>query len=175
MGHLDPVVTSGSAEGYRKPPGAGRRPSGSLLPDMKEPDSRAVPRFQGGIAEGPLMTATSNPQDLRPAVYGSPVAGYMRSPLLGDPQLCVLEAGIRQYARKHGYNLVAVFREEGVSSVAAWRPELEKLIRGLERRVWVGVLVPSETHWSSRPAIARRISRRIVIANSWWEDTLGKA
>lgn len=78
--------------------------------------------------------------------YGSPVVGYVRSPWLNDPELDVLEAQIRQYAQEHGYNLVKVFREEGISSVAAWRPELEKVIRGLERREWVGVIVPDEGH-----------------------------
>lgn len=92
---------------------------------------------------------------------GSPVVGYARSPRLNDPELDVFEARIRQYAEEHGYNLVKVFREEGISSVAAWRPELEKLIRGLERHEWVGVIVPDEGHWSNRRTIAQRIQRRI--------------
>lgn len=87
--------------------------------------------------------------------------GYVRSPRLNDPELDDLEAQIRQYAREHGYNLVKVFREEGISSVAAWRPELERLIRGLERQEWVGVIVPDEGHWSRKRAVAKIIQRHI--------------
>lgn len=93
--------------------------------------------------------------------YGSPVVGYIRSPRLNDPELDVLEAHIRQYASEHGYNLVKVFREEGISSVAAWRPELEKLIRGLERREWVGVIVPDEGHWSKNNSISKLVRNRV--------------
>jgi hypothetical protein len=99
--------------------------------------------------------------------YGSPIVGYIRSPRLSDPELDVLEAQIREYAREHGYNLVKVFREEGISSVAAWRPELEKLIRGLERREWVGVIVPDEGHWSARLATVDRILKRIEASRGW--------
>jgi hypothetical protein len=100
---------------------------------------------------------------MTPHAYGSPVAGYVRSPRLNDPELDVLEAQIRRYALEYGYNLAKVFREEGISSVAAWRPELEKLVRGLERREWVGVIVPDEGHWSSKTAVAGRISGRIQL------------
>jgi hypothetical protein len=93
--------------------------------------------------------------------YGSPVVGDVRSPRLNDPELDDLEAEIRQYAQEHGYNLVRVFREEGISSVAAWRPELEKLIRGLERREWVGVIVPDGGHWSRKGTVAKIIQRNI--------------
>ena len=99
--------------------------------------------------------------------YGSPVVGYVRSPRLNDPELDALEAQIREYAREHGYNLVKVFRDEGTSSVAAWRPELEKLMRGLERREWVGVIVPGEGHWSQIPSTARRIRQAIQTAGGW--------
>lgn len=99
--------------------------------------------------------------------YGSPVVGYVRSPWLNDPELDVLEAQIRQYAQEHGYNLVKVFREEGISSVAAWRPELEKVIRGLERREWVGVIVPDEGHWSRQTVMASKIRRMIEKAGGW--------
>jgi hypothetical protein len=98
---------------------------------------------------------------MTPNSHGSPVVGYVRSPRLNDPELDVLEARIRGYAAEHGYNLVKVFREEGVSSVAAWRPELEKLIRGLERHEWVGVIVPDEGHWSENRVIAKRVIRQI--------------
>lgn len=93
--------------------------------------------------------------------YGSPVVGYIRSPRLNDPELDVLEEAIRQYASDHGYNLVRVFREEGISSIAAWRPQLENVIRGLERREWAGVLVPTVSHWSKNAAMAERIRRRV--------------
>jgi hypothetical protein len=99
--------------------------------------------------------------------HGSPVVGYVRSARLNDPELDLLEARIRQYAAEHGYNLVKVFREEGISSVAAWRPELEKLIRGLERREWVGAIVLDATHWSSRPTVARRIQERVEQTGFW--------
>jgi hypothetical protein len=95
--------------------------------------------------------------------YGSPVVGYVRSPRLNDPELDVLEAQIQEYAQEHGYNLVKVFREEGISSVAAWRPELEKLIRGLERQDWVGVIVPNERHLTvfRNSSMAGHIRQRI--------------
>jgi hypothetical protein len=99
--------------------------------------------------------------------YGSPVVGYVRSPRLNDPELDVLEAQIREYAQEHGHNLVKVFREEGISSVAAWRPELEKLIRGLRRREWVGVIVPYEGQWSSVATIAIRIRLRLEETGAW--------
>jgi len=99
--------------------------------------------------------------------HGSPVAGYVRSPRLNDPEVDVLEERIRQYAKEHGYNLVKVFREEGISSVAAWRPELEKLIRGLERHEWVGVIVPDEGHWASRPTARKRIRDRVNASEGW--------
>jgi hypothetical protein len=56
---------------------------------------------------------------MKPHAYGSPVAGYVRSPRLNDPELDVLEAQIRKYALEYGYNLAKVFREEGISSMAA--------------------------------------------------------
>jgi hypothetical protein len=93
--------------------------------------------------------------------YGSPVVGYVRSPQLNDAELDDLEAEIRQYAREHGYNLVKVFREEGISSVAAWRPELESLIRGLERRDWVGVVTLHTNQLSGQAFVAKRIQSRI--------------
>jgi hypothetical protein len=99
--------------------------------------------------------------------HGSPVVGYVRSPRLNDSELDVLEARIREYAAEHGYNLVKVFREEGISSVAAWRPELEKLIRGLERHEWVGVIVPDEGHWSNRLAVLKRIRGRLEQSGTW--------
>src|SRR5579859_3373666 len=103
--------------------------------------------------------------------YGSPVVGYVRSPRLNDPELDVFEAQIRQYAEEHGYNLVKVFREEGISSVAAWRPELEKLAQGLERRQWVGVIVPDEGHWSRKRSIAGQIKRSIKRSGGWTRTT----
>jgi hypothetical protein len=102
-----------------------------------------------------------------PHGYGSPVVGYVRSPRLQDPELDELEVHLRLYAQEHGYNLVAVLREEGISSIAAWRPELERLLRGLERREWVGVLIPSEAHLSHLSSVARRLARRIAAAGGW--------
>lgn len=93
--------------------------------------------------------------------------GYIRSPRLHDPELDVHESRIRQYATESGYNLVRIFREEGISSVAAWRPELEKVIRGLVRHEWVGVIVPDETHWSSRASVRRHIRNRISASEAW--------
>jgi hypothetical protein len=95
------------------------------------------------------------------SVYGSPVVGYVRSAKLDDPELDVLEQQIRRFAKEHGYNLVKVFREEGISSVAAWRPALQKVIQGLDRHEWVGVIVPNERHWSSNAAIASKIRNRL--------------
>jgi hypothetical protein len=86
---------------------------------------------------------------------------------LNDPELDVIEARIRQYAAEHGYNLVKVFRDEGISSVAAWRPELEKLIRGLERHEWVGVIVPDEGHWSRNTVTLTRIRAKVGNAGGW--------
>jgi hypothetical protein len=100
-------------------------------------------------------------------IHGSPVVGYVRSARLNDPELDVLEARIRRYAQEHGYNLVKVFREEGISSVAAWRPELEKLIRGLEQHEWVGAIVPDEGHWSHIKSIAIRIRARLESTGGW--------
>jgi hypothetical protein len=102
--------------------------------------------------------------------HGSPVVGYIRSPQLNDSELDGLEARIRQYAEEHGYNLVKVFREEGVSSVAAWRPELEKLIRGLELHEWVGVITININHWSHALAVSKKIRERIIDAG--WILTL---
>ena len=46
----------------------------------------------------------------------------------------MLEERIRQYAKEHGYNLVKVFRKRDQQR-GGRRPELEKLIRGLSRRL----------------------------------------
>src|ERR1017187_8030820 len=105
----------------------------------------------------------SNLRDPNPHSYGTPVVGYVRSPRLNDPDVDVLDESIRLYARQHGYNLVRVFRDVGISSVAAWRPEFEQLLRGLERHEWAGVIIPDESHWSRKPLIARRMSRRISL------------
>jgi hypothetical protein len=102
-----------------------------------------------------------------PRAYGSPVVGYIRSARLHDPGLDAAEELIRAYAQAHGLNLVYVFREEGISSVAAWRPELEKLIRGLERHDWTGVIIPDATHWSYQPSIKRKMQTRVEARGAW--------
>lgn len=93
--------------------------------------------------------------------YGSPVVGYVRSARRGDPALDEAEAQIRAYCAGQGWNLAKVFREEGVSSVAAWRPQFEEMVRGLERREWVGVVIISEEHLSAAKAAATRLKARI--------------
>ncbi len=93
--------------------------------------------------------------------FGSPVVGYVRSVRLHDPELDVAEQLIREHARAYGLNLVHVFREEGISSVASWRPELEKLIHGLKHHDWAGVLIPDDTHWSRNKNMAARIRGRV--------------
>src|SRR5216683_1763281 len=68
---------------------------------------------------------------------------------------------LEELARAYGLNLVHVFREEGISSVASWRPELEKLIHGLKHHDWAGVLIPDDTHWSRNKNMAARIRGRV--------------
>ena len=115
---------------------------------------------QGGVG-GPRVTAHA---------YGSAVVGYIRSPRLNDSELDVLEALIREYAAERGYNLVKVFREEGISSVAAWRPELEKLIRGLERHEWVGVVIPDFQYLSRKKQTAKHLAQRLIRSGAWLEE-----
>jgi Resolvase, N terminal domain len=127
-------------------------------------DPRMDPERGGG---GKLVWCLVAGDHMTSPAYGSPVVGYIRSAQLNDPELDVLEEHIQQYAKEHGYNLVKTFREQGISSVAVWRPELEKLIRGLERHGWVGVVVPDDSHWSARSAVAKRIQERVEGAGGW--------
>jgi hypothetical protein len=101
--------------------------------------------------------------------YGSPVVGYVRSARLNDPELDQAEAAIRAYAHEHGYNLVKVFREEGISSVATWRPQFEQLLRGLERGEWVGVILPDGEHLSTVARIEDGLKRKLHNAAGWSE------
>lgn len=96
-----------------------------------------------------------------PKPYGSPVVGYVRSARRGDPALDEAEAQIRAYCAEQGWNLAKVFREEGVSSVAAWRPQFEEMVRGLERREWVGVVITAEAFLSSQVGVAKRLRAHI--------------
>lgn len=98
-----------------------------------------------------------------PKPYGSPVVGYVRSARRDDPALDEAEAQIRAYCAEQGWNLAKVFREEGVSSVAAWRPEFEEMVRGLERREWVGVVINAEDDLSAIQSSATRMVARITI------------
>ena len=93
-----------------------------------------------------------------PKPYGSPVVGYVRSARRGDPALDEAEAQIRAYCTEQGWNLAKVFKEEGVSSVAAWRPQFEEMVRGLERREWVGVILTHQEYLS----IARGMRRHLL-------------
>ena len=102
-----------------------------------------------------------------PKPYGSPVVGYVRSPRLNDPALDEAEAQIRAYCAEQGWNLAKVFREEGISSVAAWRPQFEEMVRGLERRNWVGVVIKQIDHLSGQAYRMRRIIERIQAQNAW--------
>jgi hypothetical protein len=100
---------------------------------------------------------------------GSPVVGYVRSAKFKDPKLDELEARIRNYAEERGYNLITVRREEGISGVAAHKPMLEQIIREVAVRKYVGVIVPSEEHLSSKPSIAHHVNSRIEHAGGWVE------
>lgn len=95
--------------------------------------------------------------NLHPKPYGSPVVGYVRSARRGDPALDEAEAQIRAYCAEQGWNLAKVFREEGVSSVAAWRPQFEEMVRGLERREWVGVVIHRNDDLSSANSVRRNL------------------
>jgi hypothetical protein len=102
-----------------------------------------------------------------PKPYGSPVVGYVRSAVCGDPALDEAEGQIRAYCAEQGWNLAKVFREEGVSSIAVWRPEFQALIRGLESGEWVGVLLENADHLSHRNDLRRRLIRYIHDSPAW--------
>ena len=106
-----------------------------------------------------------------PKPYGSPVVGYVRSARHGDPALDDAEAHIRAYCAEQGWNLAKVFREEGVSSVAAWRPQFEEMVRGLEQRVWVGVVISSSTHFSINMSRANRLA--LAVEKYGWLEIIG--
>ena len=105
---------------------------------------------------GALVTEKPHPKP-----YGSPVVGYVRSARRGDPALDEAEAQIRAYCAEQGWNLAKVFREEGISSVAAWRPQFEEMVRGLERREWVGVVIVTRRDLSSLTSKAAKLAKRV--------------
>lgn len=102
-----------------------------------------------------------------PKPYGSPVVGYVRSARRGDPALDGAEARIRAYCAEQGWNLAKVFREEGVSSVAAWRPQFEEMVRGSERREWVGIVLIDSSHLSNINSTYRRLAARVENIGCW--------
>lgn len=106
-------------------------------------------------------------ESLHPKPYGSPVVGYVRSARRGDPALDEAEAQIRAYCVGQGWNLAKVFREEGVSSIAAWRPQFEEMIRGLERREWVGVITIGRGQLSTRPSVCTKLCEAIASTGAW--------
>jgi hypothetical protein len=100
----------------------------------------------------------------------SPIVGYVRSARKSDPQLDQLDAQIRRYASERGYNLAAVFREEGVSGVAVHRPVLDTLLLKLDTCHYAGVVVPTLCHLSAqRTLLTRTIAR---IHENAWLDTI---
>lgn len=101
-----------------------------------------------------------------PKPYGSPVVGYVRSARRSDPALDEAEAQIRAYCAEQGWNLAKVFREEGVSSVAAWRPQFDEMVRGLERREWVGVIIRARSDISTVPNVELRLMATLT-AHCW--------
>ena len=102
-------------------------------------------------------------QPLSPKPYGSPVVGYVRSPRLNDPALDEAEAQIRAYCAEQGWNLAKIFREEGVSSVAAWRPQFEGVVRGLKQREWVGLVLVCLDSLSSNGQVRARLVSRVKL------------
>jgi DNA invertase Pin-like site-specific DNA recombinase len=111
---------------------------------------------------GAVVTEKAHPKP-----YGSPVVGYVRSARRGDPALDQAEAKIRAYCAEQGWNLTKVYREEGVSSVAAWRPQFEEMVRGLERREWVGVVLIAEEQLSTRLSIRKKLQTSIITTTAW--------
>jgi hypothetical protein len=108
------------------------------------------------VTGGQQGNATSD----QPTVRSGSVVGYIRSHKCGDPKLDEWEAEIRSYADEHGYSLVVVLREEGVSGVSACRPVLEKLLHYLENGDYAGVIIPYLAHFGVG-VIATRIFNRI--------------
>jgi len=100
---------------------------------------------------------------------GSPVVGYIRSAKLGDPQLDEWEGQIRHYASERGYNLVEVVRDEGVSAVTVWKPELERLISKFTTAGYAGVITPHRSSLAQSPSAVTRTISRIVAAGAWIE------
>lgn len=102
---------------------------------------------------------TSDPQDNvtsdRLALKINSVIGYIRSPKRGDPKLDEWETQMRNYAEEHGYDLVEVLREDGISGVSTYRPALEQLLHSLENGDYVGVLVPYLAHFGVGNAATR--------------------
>lgn len=98
---------------------------------------------------------------------GSPVVGYIRSARRGDPQLDEWEAQIRAYCAERGYNLVEVVRDEAVSAVTTWKPGLDRILHGIARKQWVGVLAIDCTHLGSPRTVRRRMIKAIEAANGW--------
>jgi len=98
----------------------------------------------------------------------SPVVGYIRSARFGDPKLDEWDVQVRAYAAKRGYNLAAVFREEGVSAVAAHRPVLAQLFDDLQATRYVGLIVPTRAHLGDTNAMINRALSRIS-SSAWIE------
>jgi len=120
------------------------------------------------LRNSPTGAEVQRQQDEQASSFkGSPVVGYIRSARRGDPQLDEWEAQIRAYCAERGYNLVEVVRDEGVSAVASWRPGLEKIIQGAERRGWVGVIVPARRHFGRNDATIRMSIGRLNGAGTW--------
>lgn len=122
---------------------------------------RSIDLRQNPRREAHLLLYSANTLALTMETRGryktSPIVGYIRSAKPHDPQLAEWEQQIRAYAIVHGYNLVAVFREESTSGVAAHRPVLDSVLRDLSTGRYAGILVPSESHISSDRSKRRRI------------------
>ncbi len=89
------------------------------------------------------------------------VVGYLRSAKLNDSQLEEEEAQIRAYAAQRGYNLIALLREEDISSTTAHRPMLQKAIRSLRTQEVAGVIIPSQAQLASRATDINRLLARL--------------
>lgn len=100
-------------------------------------------------------------------VHGSPVAGYVRSAVPGDPLLDEDTARIQAYAQDKGLRLAHVVRDEGTSSVAALRPVLDQLVQDLDRGKFAGVIIPSLSHLG-RPRRAALLALERMRATSAW-------
>lgn len=104
---------------------------------------------------------------------GSAVVGYVRSPLEPDHRLGQWELELTHYAGNKGWHLGAIVKETRTSGVTQFVPGFNQMIRDLDKGKYVGVIVPSLSHFGVVRSTAMGRLRAIQATSAWIEFTDG--